>query len=411
MLDIKFIRENPEAVVAGAEAKGVRVNIARLLEIDLEKNKLSKKRDELRAAKNSTEKPTPAEIAAIRRSKEELKEVEAQLSGIEKEWQKLMQSIPNPPRPDVKVGKDDSENYVIRTEGDIPSFKFDPKDHMELANGAIDTERAAKVSGSRFSYFVGDIAKLELAVINYTFDTVISEGFTPVFPPVLISGDSMEAMGYLEHGGESETYHFAKDDLYLVGTSEQSVGPMHKDEIFAESQLPVRYAAFSTCFRREAGSYGKDTKGIIRVHQFDKIEMFSFTTPEMSDKEHDFLLSVEEKLVSGLGLPYHVLGIVSGDLGAPAARKYDIETWFPSQNKYRETHSTSTCTDFQARRLNIKYRKDDGTKLYLHTLNGTAFALGRIIAAILENNQQEDGSVNIPKALQKYIGCDVILKK
>jgi seryl-tRNA synthetase len=248
------------------------------------------------------------------------------------------------------------------------------------------------------------MAQLELALINYCFDMLIKEGFIPVFPPVLINRASMGAMGYLEHGGDAEIYNLAKDDLFLVGTSEQAIGPMHSGEIFSEHELPLRYVSFSTCFRREAGASGKDTKGILRVHQFDKIEMFCFTTPETSDKEHDFLLSLEERIVRGLGLPYQVIKMGSGDLGLPAARKYDIETWMPSQNKYRETHSTSTCTDFQARRLNIKYRDNQGKKEYVHTLNGTAVAIGRMIIAIIENNQQKDGSIKVPDALIKYTG-------
>lgn len=406
MLDIKFIRENPKVVEDGAKAKGVKVDVKKLLGLDEKRVKLIEKRDILRAKKNSSAKPTPAEIAEIKKSKVELEKIEKELSTIESAWTKLMLEIPNPPRPDVKVGSDDSENYEIRKEGVIPKFDFKPKDHIELTEKSqeIDMARGAKVSGSRFVYLKGKVAQLEMAVINYTFDTLVKEGFIPVFPPILISANSMEAMGYLEHGGEDETYHFVKDDLYLVGTSEQSVGPMHAGETFTETELPLRYAAFSTCFRREAGSYGKDTKGIIRVHQFDKIEMFSFTRPEDSDKEHEFLLETEEKLMRGLKLPYHVIGIVSGDLGAPAARKFDIETWIPSQEKYRETHSTSTCTDFQARRLNIKFRKDDGTKEFVHTLNGTAFAIGRILVAILENYQQKDGSIKVPEVLQKYTG-------
>jgi len=221
----------------------------------------------------------------------------------------------------------------------------------------------------------------------------------------------MGAMGYLEHGGEEETYHFAKDGLYLVGTSEQSIGPYYMDEVLNEKDLPLRYVGYSTCFRREAGSYGKDTKGILRVHQFDKVEMFSFTKPEDSDKEHDFLLSMEEKLVQGLEIPYRVVKMCTGDLGISAARRYDIECWMPSQNQYRETHSTSTCTDFQSRRLNIRFRNKDGKLELTHTLNGTAFALGRIMIAILENYQQADGSIKIPEVLHKYIGIKEIKKK
>ncbi|MFW6110389.1 MAG: serine--tRNA ligase, partial [Patescibacteria group bacterium] len=229
---------------------------------------------------------------------------------------------------------------------------------------------------------------------------------------VMIGEEAMRGMGYLEHGGEEETYHFKKDNLYLVGTSEQAVGPMHMNETLAEEDLPLRYVSFSTCFRREAGSYGRDTKGIFRVHQFDKLEMFSFAKPEQSDKEHEFLLSLQEELMQELNIPYQVTKMCTGDLGNPAARKYDINAWFPAQSCYRETHSTSTCTDFQARRLNIKYRQSgDRESAFVHTLNGTAFAVGRTLLAILENYQQEDGSVKVPEALQNFVGRELICKR
>lgn len=410
MLDIKYIRENPKAVQEAAEAKGAKVNIKELLELDRNRVELIEKRDQLRSQKNSAQKPEAAEIENIKKTKESLKALEEKLTKIEADWLKIMLSIPNPAAPDVKVGKDETENEVLRQIGKTPQFKFTPKDHLELTESKdlIDTKRAAKVSGSRFYYLKGEVAQLELALINYAFEVITKEGFIPVIPPVLINDESMEAMGYLEHGGEDETYHFGKDNLYLVGTSEQSMGPMHKDEIFEESELPKRYVALSTCFRREAGSYGKDTKGILRAHQFDKIEMFVYATPESSDKEHNFILEIEERIMKGLGLPYQVIKMCTGDLGAPAARKYDIETWAPSQDKYRETHSCSTCTDFQARRLNIKYRKPDGKKEFVHTLNGTGIAFGRMIIMILENGQQEDGSIVIPEILHKYTGFKVI---
>lgn len=406
MLDIKFIRENADFVQKAAKSKGVDVDLKKLLDLDKKRVALIEKRDALRGKKKATKKPAPDEIKAIKKSKEELKKIESDLEKIESEWQTLMLSIPNPPAKDVKTGKDESANEVLRKEGKPPKFSFTPKDHLELTekNEYIDVKRGAKVSGSRFSYLKGPVAQLELALINYAFEVTTKEGFVPVFPPIMISDGAMEAMGYLEHGGEDETYHFEKDNLYLVGTSEQSIGPMHGGEIFEESELPKRYVAFSTCLRREAGSYGKDTKGILRQHQFDKVEMFSFVTPEMSDKEHYFFLDLEERLVSGLGLAYRVVKMCTGDLGDPAARKIDIETWMPSQNKYRETHSTSTCTDFQARRLNIKYRKPDGAKEFVHTVNGTGIAMGRMIIAILENYQQKDGSIKIPTVLQKYTG-------
>lgn len=403
MLDIKFIRENKELVKKSAKNKGYDVDVDSLLKLDSERVKLIEKRDELRSSLKLGKKPKKEEITKAQGAKAELKAIEEKCNKVEEKWLKLMLTIPALPRKDVIVGKDDTENSVKKTVGKPAKLNFKPKNHIELTED-IDTERAAKVSGSRFVYLKGKIAQLELALVNYTFDILIKEGFIPVFPPVLINRDSMEAMGYLEHGGDSEIYHLPKDDMFLVGTSEQSIGPMHKNEIFKEDELPLRYCAFSTCFRREAGSSGKDTQGILRVHQFDKIEMFCYTTPETSDKEHNFLLNIEERIVKGLDLPYQVVDIVSGDLGMPAARKYDIETWMPSQNKYRETHSTSTCVDFQARRLNIKYRDNNGNKEYVHTLNGTAVAIGRMLIAIIENGQLENGSIIIPKALQKFTG-------
>lgn len=407
MLDIKFIRENAKEVEKGASAKGHKVDIQRLIKLDDERIKLIQSRDSLRSSLKLGKKPSADELKKLDKTKADLKKLDERFDKIQADWDVLMRSIPNLPRPDVKVGEGESANEVIKTVGKPPKFDFTPKDHLALTSD-IDPDRGAKVSGSRFAYLRGQIASLELALINYVFEMLIKEGFIPVFPPVLINRESMAAMGYLEHGGDDEIYHLPKDDLFLVGTSEQAVGPMHGGEIFSENQVPLRYVAFSTCFRREAGASGKDTKGILRVHQFDKIEMFSFTTPETSDKEHDFLLSLEERIVRGLELPYQVIKMGSGDLGLPAARKYDIETWMPSQEKYRETHSTSTCTDFQARRLNIKYRKDDGTKEYVHTLNGTAVAIGRMIIAIIENGQQKDGSIKVPKVLQKYTGFKVI---
>lgn len=314
------------------------------------------------------------------------------------------QSWPNPPAPDVPDGDDETKNVVEREVGQKPKLK-EPKDYLALTEprGLIDLKRAAKVSGSRFGYLLGPIAQLEFALVQYAQKVLLKEDFILVVPPVLIKAENMAAMGYLNGGGESETYHFAKDNLYLVGTSEQSIGPMHRDEVFTEKDLPKRYLSFSTCFRREAGSYGKDTKGIIRVHQFDKLEMFSMTLPEKSDDEHTFLLAMEEKLIQGLELPYRVVKLCTGDLGWPSARTWDIETWMPGQGVYRETHSTSTTTDYQSRALNIKVERG-AKKEYVHMLNGTAFASGRTLVAIIENYQQSDGSIAIPKVLQPYMG-------
>jgi len=318
--------------------------------------------------------------------------------------------LPNIPFDDVPVGKDDSENIVLRKVGNPPKFDFPIKDYMQLGRklDLIDTERAAKVSGSRFGYLKRELPLLEFALINMVMDTVKKEGFIPVIPPVMLNDRMARGTGYFEATDEKEAYYLPEDKMYLAGTSEQSLIAMHADEILNEKDFPLRYVAFSTCFRREAGSYGKDTKGILRVHQFDKLEMVVFCAPEQSGKEHQLLLSIEEKLMKALELPYRVVNICTGDLGRPAAAKYDIEAWLPSENKYRETHSTSNCTDFQARRLNMRYRDKSGKLNFLHTLNGTAFAIGRMLIMLMENYQQKDGSIKVPKALQKYCGFKAI---
>ncbi len=403
MLDIKYIRENPKEVAAGVAAKGVKADIGKLLELDDAHRKLQTLADQLRAKQKTFTADNRDEAKA---AKVQLKEVEERLAHASELLEQRLRELPNLPRPDVKVGKSEKDNEVLRKVGKPPKFGFKARNYLELAklHNLIDMERAGKVSGSRFGYLKNEAALLEFALLQYGLSVVREQGFIPVVPPVLVGERAMAAMGYLEHGGEEETYHFAKDNLYLVGTSEQSVGPMHMDEVFTLKDLPRRYAAFSSCFRREAGSYGKDTKGILRVHQFDKLEMVVFTTPEESDAEHEKLLSLEEKLMQGLGLPYQVIKMCTADLGDPAARKYDIETWVPSEGKYRETHSCSTTTDFQARRLNTRYKKADGKPEFVHMLNGTVFAMGRTIIAIIENYQQEDGLITIPDVLQPFMG-------
>jgi len=362
--------------------------------------------EKLQAEINAASKLIPALSAEEKKVKiAELKPISDRVAALKKDLAgEVALRIPNIPRSDVPEGDDESGNVVLREVGTKPDLK-NPKDYLALTEeqGLIDLKRASKVSGSRFGYLLGPIAQMEFALVQYAQSVLLKEGFTLVVPPVMIKEENMAAMGYLNGGGEDETYHFEKDNLYLVGTSEQSIGPMHRDELFTAEQLPKRYLSFSTCFRREAGSYGKDTKGILRVHQFDKLEMFSLTLPEESDKEHEFLLSMEEKLMQGLELPYRVVQLCAGDLGWPSARTYDIETWMPGQGTYRETHSSSTTTDYQSRDLNIKVTRD-GKKEYVHMLNGTAFAIGRTLIAIIENYQQADGSIEIPKALQPYMG-------
>lgn len=420
MLDIKFIRENPKLVQEGARKKQVRIEISRLLDLDKRRRELLNEVETLRAEQNQvTEKIAKLKgrekdqlIEKMKLLKDRLKNLKTEFDNVDKAFNKMMLLVPNLPAADVKEGKDESENEVLRKWSEPRKFDFKPFDYMELGEklDLIDTERASKVSGARFGYLKNEAVLLEFAIVKWVFDVLTKEGFIPVVPPVMIGERAMRAMGYLDRGAD-EIYQTKMDNLYLVGTSEQAIGPMHMDEIFEEKDLPKRYAAFSTCFRREAGSYGKDTKGILRVHQFDKVEMFSFTRPKDSDKEHEYLLSLEEKMVQALELPYQVIKMCTGDLGDPAARKYDIECWIPSQNKYRETHSASTCTDFQARRLNVRYRRAKDERLeFVHTLNGTAFAIGRILITILENYQQKDGSVAVPKVLQPYCKFKVIKK-
>ncbi len=410
MLDINFIRQNPEIVKKGIFAKNVNPKLVDdFLALDEEWKKLIKEIDDLRASQKEFSKTR--EIEKAKNLKNRLQFLEADLSALEEKRRKILFQFPNLPSEDVPVGKDDKENVVLREEGEKPVFKFKPKDYLELAEklNLIDTERAAKVSGSRFGYIKGAAALLEFALIKLALDTAMKKGFIPVVPPVMIKEEMMKGMGYVDrYEDQDETYFLEKDKLYLVGTSEQSIGPMHNDEIFNEEELPKRYAAFSTCFRREAGSYGKDTKGILRVHQFDKVEMFSFCLPEKSKEEHELLFSIEEELMRLLKIPYRALKICAGDLGGPAAKKYDIEAWLPGQNQYRETHSTSNCADFQARRLNIRYRDKSNKLNFVHTLNGTAFAIGRTLIAIIENYQREDGSILVPEVLQKYLSFSEI---
>lgn len=402
MLDIKFIRENSEEVKNGCRKKQAEVDIDLLLRTDEKRRELLRKIEALKSEKNKLGKD---EIAKAKEIKNEIKNLEPELFLIEEKFNGLMRQIPNLPLDDVLEGKNDGDNRILREEGEKPKFDFQPKSYLDLAGEMIDVQRAAKVSGARFGYLKGDVALLEFALIQLALETTREYDFQPVVPPVMLKEEAMRGMGYLDRGAD-EVYHLEKDNLYLAGTAEQPIGAMHLNEIL--NKLPLRYVGFSSCFRREAGSYGKDTKGILRAHQFDKVEMFSFVSAEESRKEHSLFLEIEEKLMKLLKIPYRVIDICSGDLGDSAAKKWDIEAWMPSSNEYRETHSTSNCTDWQARRLNIRYR--DGKEIkFAHTVNGTAFAVGRTIIAILENYQQKDGSVNIPQVLQKYLnGAKII---
>lgn len=421
MLDPKFIKENPKIVIQAMKNRGLNkgASIKKINSLSEDIVQLQQKIQKINEETNKVSKEI-AQLSGEDKQKKiaEVKKMQDDFSNlqnldhkklVEKRIKFLMQ-LPNIPREDVKVGKDETENEVLREIGEKPNFDFPFKDYMELGESLdiIDVKRASNVSGSRFGYLKGGAAILEFALVQYVLDTLVQERFNPIIPPTLVKEKVMESMGYLSQAGKEETYLLKQDNLYLVGTSEQSVGAMYMDEVL--ENLPKRYIAFSSCFRREAGSYGKDTKGILRVHQFDKLEMFIFCKPENSDKEHDLLLSMQERLMQGLKLPYRVVKLCTGDIGYPSARTYDIETWIPSEGKYRETHSTSTCTDYQSRGMNIKYKDENGKIQFVHTLNGTAFAIGRIIIAIIENYQTKEGEIVIPEVLRKYTNLDRISK-
>jgi len=414
MIDIKILRENPQKIEKAAADKGIAINTQHLLLIDEKYRQLTQelqKAQEIRNAFNSEikGKPNDQQIMKGKELREKIEKIENNLSAVKQELDAELLKIPNPAKEDVKVGASDKENDVIKTFKEPTAFGFTPKDHLQLGEllDIIDVQSAAEVSGARFAYLKNDAVLLEFALVQYGIETLIKEGFTPIIPPVLVKRETMEGLGYMENGGEEDMFAIEKDNLFLVGTAEHALVPMMKDKTLQGNDLPKRYVGFSSAFRREAGSYGKDTKGIIRVHQFDKLEMVSFVKKGDDDKEHEFLLSLEEKLFQSLELPYQVVKMCTGDLGFPAARKYDIEAWIPSQEKFREVTSVSTVTDFQSRRLKIRYKDSETTEL-ASILNGTAFAVGRTIVAILENFQQEDGSVKIPEVLRKYIGKDVI---
>ena len=419
MLDIKFIRQNPAKIKQGCKNKQVKIDIDRLLELDKKRREYLKETESLRAEENRlsyliSKEVDPTKRDELLRRAQQIKagarDYEKSLKEATPEFEKLMLEIPNLPFDDVPVGKDERDNVVLKEVGKRPKFKLKPKDYLEIAEklDLIDIKRAAKISGTRFGFLKKEAAWLEFALINLTFDTLTKQGFIPIVPPVMIKPEMARGMGYPEQFDGEEAYYIEKDKLFLIGTSEQSMGAMHAGEIFEEKDLPKRYLGFSTCFRREAGAYGKETWGIFRVHQFDKVEMFSFCQPEKSRKENQFFLEMEEKLMKSLKIPYIIVRMCTGDLGFPTAAKYDIEAWMPSQNNYRETHSTSNCTDFQARRLNIRYRNKSGKLNFVHTINGTAFAIGRTLIAIIENYQQKDGSIKIPETLQKYLKFKVI---
>ena len=422
MLDIHFIRENSDIVKRAVRDKNMDVDIDALLAVDEERRELIGQVDELRAQQNKTSKAFVLEkdettrddkVAQMQGLKSDLHKKEERLKEVEDQFSDLMRVVPNIPYEEAPVGKDESANVVLREVGKHPEFNFKAQDYLTLAqkHDWIDIKRAAKVSGSRFGYLKGELALLEFALVHYTMQKLTGEGFIPVMPPVMVKPEYMDAMGFLYGDIKDDMYFLEQDQLYLVGTSEQSLGPMHAGEMLMLDKLPLRYAGFSTCFRREAGSYGKDTKGILRQHQFDKIEMESFTTPEDGVREQNFFVAIQEYLMQSLKIPYQVVAICTGDMGGPDYRQIDIESWMPGQNRYRETHTSDYMTDYQSRRLQTRVRMNKGETIFVHMNDATAFAMGRTIIAILENYQQEDGSIKIPEVLKQYMNKRDVISK
>ena len=418
MLDIKFIRENPEIVRDAIINKKSAVNLDMLLQLDAQKRKLQASIESLNQEKNEAAKNKDIEKGKL--VKEDLSKIEDEFRDVEKQFMELMYKVPNLYSKDTPLGRDDSENKVLRQVGTPKNFHFTPKEHWQLGAelGVIDNEKAAEISGSRFTFLKGGLALLEFALIQFVFEILTSEktlqkiisdaglkvsakAFVPIVPPVFIKPEVFQRMGRLEP--KDERYYIPSDDVYLIGSAEHTLGPLHMDQILSEKDLPIRYAGFSTAFRREAGSYGKDTKGILRMHQFDKLEMESFCVAEDSMAEQDFFVAIQEHIMQALQIPYQILICCTGDMGDPDFRHIDLESWMPGQNKYRETHSADLMTDFQSRRLNIKVKRIESAKNELvHMNDATAVAIGRTLIAIMENYQQEDGSIFVPEVLQKY---------
>jgi seryl-tRNA synthetase len=408
VLDLKLIRDEPEEVRAALARRGeaAAAGLDRVIELDGRRRGLLPALEGLRAEQNAAnariqgapdKQDREREIEAMRAVARRAKELEQELGAVERELQEALAPLPNLPDPSAAPGPEDD---LVREVGAIPELDFEPRDHLELAGELIDMDRGANLSGSRFAYLKGDLVMLELALVRWALELVRGEGFEPVIPPVLVRERALYGTGFLPDT-EQQIYSLPEDELFLVGTSEVALASLHDGEILESERLPLRYAGFSPCFRREAGAAGRDTRGIFRVHQFDKVEMFSFVTPEESAAEHERILGIEERILGELGLPYRVLNIAVNDLGNSAAKKYDCEAWLPSQGRYRELTSCSNTTDYQARRLNIRVRREKRTTSP-HTLNGTAVAVGRTIVALLENGQRADGSVELPVCLRPY---------
>jgi seryl-tRNA synthetase len=405
VIDLKAARQDPETFRAALARRDAAADFDALLAADSHWRSLTTRAEALRSAQrgSSRGKPTPEQIEELRALRDELEQAQADQAVAAQERDRLLARIPNLPDPTAADGMDEEDAQLVRTWGEKPKFGFELRDTTEIASarGWIDMARGARLAGSRFAYRIGDVAMAEMALYRYVIDKLTSRGFLLVLPPILANERAMYGTGFLPTE-ESNLYHLEHDDLYLTGTSEVALAGIHADERLEEADLPARYTAFTTNFRREAGAAGKDTRGMFRVHQFDKVEMFVYAPPEQSREIHDQLLSYEEEIAQELGLPYRVMNIAVGDLGAPAAKKYDIEAWFPVQQRYREITSCSNTTDYQARRLNIRFRRD-GEWEFVHTLNGTG-ATARALLSIMENFQDERGTVAVPEVLQRFGG-------
>lgn len=414
MLDIKFIRENADLIKENSKNRLSKADIDSFLELDEEIREKVLKLDDLRAQRNLTSKtkPTAEEIEKMKRVGEEIKTIEESLAPLRQKHREIWLAIPNLTHPEVAVSLDEDDNPVLDTFLEPTNFDFPPRDHVELAeiNDLIDFERAAKVSGAKFYYLKNELALMEFALIQYALEIAVKKGFTPFSTPDLAKREVLEGLGFNPRGESTQVYNVENSDLCLVGTAEITMGGYHKDEILEEAELPKKYVAVSHCFRTEAGAYSKFSKGIFRVHQFTKIEMFQYVTPEKSEEAHQEMLKIEREIFEGLKIPFRVIDHCTADLGTPAIRTYDLEAWMPGKpgrdenmGDWAEITSTSNCTDFQARGLNIKYKKEDGSKEFVHMLNGTAIAISRALIAIMENYQQEDGSIIIPEALRRWM--------
>ena len=409
MLDLKEIRRDPEPVRAALARRGAADVLDELLALDARRRELLPRLEELRASQNAANDKiaeakrsggdASAAIEEMRGVAAEVKQLQAEVGEVEEKLQTLLAGVPNPPDPAAP-----EEDEVLREVGEAGKTG---RDHLDLLGGLVDMEAGARVAGSRFAYLKGPLVLLEFALVRWALELLGGKGFEPVIPPVLVREEALYGTGFLPDT-EQQIYALPEDELYLAGTSEVPLASLHAGQILSDQELPTRYAGFSTCFRREAGAAGKDTRGIFRVHQFDKVEMFTFVRPEESQDEHERLLAIEEEILQALSLPYRVVNIAVGDLGASAAKKYDLEAWLPGQERFRELTSCSNTTDFQARRLDVRYRPGDGAVRHVHTLNGTAVAVGRTVIAIVENHQQDDGTVAVPPVLHDFGAPEVI---